>query len=95
MPAKNYTDILDKFKVALTDFAKSYNEENPENKLRQINVGLGMNDLEEFLTDGNFKISTLLKPFKFGEYGKEFEDHDGDSKNDQVVIWEIDEQREM
>jgi len=91
---QDYPTILNKFKKAISTFAETYNIENPDKPIKQVNVGLGMNDLEEFLTEGNFELSALLKPFNFGNYGKEDDNYDGDSKNSQVVIWKKEEEEE-
>lgn len=91
---KYFPALLKKFKEALGEFASRYNAEYPEKPIKQINVGLGMNDLEYQLTcDGQRHVS-ILKPIDFGEYGKDGYVYDGDSKNEQVVVWQKEEGNE-
>lgn len=82
-----YPIILEKFKMALTVFAETYNAEN-EIPLKQINVGLGMNDLEEFLTEDKSLLTPILKSLNYGHYGKGGLEWAGDSQNGQAIIWQ-------
>lgn len=82
-----YPFILYKFKKAVSAFAYQYNNENPQKPLVKINVGMGMNSLEDFLEgDGE-----MLKNLNYRMYGIEKKDYPGDAQVAQSTIWHEEE----
>ena len=77
--------VYEKFKKAVYDFAKKYNEEN-EIKLTQINVGMSMNDLSYYIRN-NDKKGKVLKAIDFSKYGKEGKKYMGDWYDEQYIVW--------
>lgn len=84
-----YHDVYKKFMQAIKKFADEYNKENPTKTLKQINVGMGFNDLSGQLRSKNRRSLTLFVPVDFGKYGiKEHgQNYSGDSFFEQHIIW--------
>jgi len=82
---KNYIE-------AINSFVKKYNEMNPNNPLKQINVGMNMNDLsEEIIRNGNQRSKKILRCINFKDYAGNYE---GDWKEEQYVIFTSNEKKE-
>ncbi len=76
--------IYKKYMEAIENFVFKYNQKNKENTIRQVNVGMNLNDLEVELLKQKHKISKeLLRGINFSFYGG----HDGDWQNNQVILW--------
>lgn len=89
--------VYQKFMLAINAFAVRYNKENPRRKLKQINVGMGNNDLYNVLISNDHEESKILKPINYKKYGNRDHSHEGDSFYEQYVIWknpEITKQQE-
>ena len=90
------TSIRDKQKIynqyieAVSEFAERYNQLNPNKPLKQINVGMGLNDLGEVIEERNQK-GEILKGINFSDYGKSGQTYGGDWQREQYVIWSNDE----
>ena len=78
--------VYKKFILAINAFAVRYNKENPRRKLKQINVGMGNNDLYNEITSSN-EESSILKPINYKKYGQKDKSHEGDSFYEQYAIW--------
>ena len=81
--------IYKKYLEAVDAFAKKYNNKYPETPLKQINVGMSLNDLNEQLGENNEKASELLQGLDFSLFGG----YSGDWQNGQYVIWRNTEDR--
>ena len=79
--------IYQKYMQGIDEFAKQWNKEHPFRKLKQINVGMGHNDLTEEINAGNKKATKLLTPLDYSKYGKEDNRYAGDSFNEQYIVW--------
>ena len=80
--------IYDKFKTGVRLFAEIYNNENPEKRLKQINVGMDNNDLGEIITLKDVQQKEILRPLNFMPYGKDEKNYYGDSFKRQYKIWD-------
>ena len=72
----------------MEDFVNQYNKEHPENPINQINVGMGLNDLASFIEENHKYADELLKSMRYSRYGGHGNYYEGDSFNDQYIIWE-------
>ena len=80
--------IYKKYMEAINAFASKYNEKNPENPIKQINVGMNLNDLHDQIIKNN-KKSSILAGLDFSKYGK----YAGDWKEQQYVLWSNEEKK--
>ena len=88
VPLADKDKIFKKYLLGIQEFANQYNKEHRFLKLRQINVGMGFNDLDTQIME-NCKISKkLFTAIDYAKYGKQFMSHNGDSSLCQYVIWE-------
>ena len=78
--------IYNKYLEAIDKFAKEYNKKNPNKPLTRINVGMGLNDLQQLIKKHN-KKSTILKGVNFSEYGIKQQGHSGDWEIEQYEMW--------
>ena len=72
---------------AIEAFAARYNEQNPNNPLKQINVGMSLNDLGDQLKKYNKKSEEILTGLSFSKYGKKNHFYDGDWQSEQYIVW--------
>ena len=56
-------------------------------ELKQINVGMHLNDLENEISKNNVRSKTLFKALDYGKYGVGYQNYSGDSSEKQFVIW--------
>jgi len=84
-----YHEVYKKFMQSIKKFAEQYNKEHPDKTLRQINVGMGFNDLSGELRRRNRKSLAILPSVDFSKYGiKEHgQNYAGDSFFEQHIIW--------
>ncbi len=86
VPLKDKDIIYDRFKQCVKTIAEIYNEENPDRPLKQINVGMGSNDLDAQIKSHD-EFSAVLTPIDYSEYGRDGYSHAGDSRYCQYCIW--------
>lgn len=79
--------IYKKYIKGLTAFAEEYNKQHPSNPLKQINVGMGRNDLEEELQKFNKKANHIVRSINYDDYGVDDKIYNGDSAILQYVVW--------
>ena len=84
-------DIYDKYITAVRIFAQRYNKENPDNPLKQINVGMKNNDLDLLIAEWSMKSDSILKAMDYSVYGIFGKMHSGDSQSEQCILWKEDE----
>jgi len=89
--AVDYDKIYAKFIMGINAFANEYNKEHKFRKLKQINIGMNLNDLEFQIKGNNKKAVTLLNPINYSRYGRPGHAYNGDSFNEQYVIWKNDD----
>lgn len=70
---------------AVNEFVKQYNKKNII-KIKQVNVGMGLNDLREFI-ENNHEESKILKGIDFFGYGKQGLTYMGDWQGEQCTIY--------
>ena len=70
---------------AVNEFVKEYNKRNTV-KLKQVNVGMGLNDLRE-LIEKNHRESNILKGIDFFAYGSKGLTYAGDWQNEQYTLY--------
>lgn len=71
------------YKDAIERFVKRYNELNPKKPLKQINVGMNLNDLKASISKNDEKADIILKGLNFSEFGN----YSGDWQDEQYVLW--------
>lgn len=81
--------IYKKYIEAIRCFAEQYNKENSLNPLRQINVGMGLNDLRDEIMLHNETSDIILKGIDFSNYGG----YMGDWQHSQYIVWKDDNQK--
>lgn len=87
IPNEDKELIYQKYIEAVSLFAQKYNENNPDCKLKQINVGIHSNDLLIELEKYTKEAKTLLKGLDFSIYGNLSSTHEGDWKQGQRILW--------
>lgn len=85
--SKKYV-IYSKFRIALDQFANRYNKEHPQNPLKIITVGMSRNDLTDEIEADTKKSPYCYRAISYSKYGIDDNVHDGDSFDDQRIVWE-------
>ena len=80
-------EIYEKFLLAINAFAVNYNKEHPKKPLKQINVGMGRNDIYDEIVRNGHKSSKILPALKYKKYGNNGHQYAGDSSEKQYAIW--------
>ena len=80
-------EIYKKFIAGAKAFAEAYNKKHPERPLKQINVGMNLNDLTAELHRHNKESKTLFKALDYSKYGRENQMYSGDSDLEQFIVW--------
>ena len=81
--------IYSKYILGIEKFVEEYNKQNPNNQLKQINVGMIYNDLKEQIYKQHNPSKNVLESIDYGTvYGKENKTYEGDSKHSQYTLWE-------
>ena len=80
-------DIYKKFNEAIKVFANKYNKKNPTNPLKQINVGIHSNDLEEEILIHTKNSPIILKGINFSSYNNNSFSYNGDWEGKQNILW--------
>ena len=70
---------------AVNEFVKEYNKRNTI-KIKQMNVGMGLNDLREII-EKNHQESDILKGIDFYTYGSQGMTYAGDWQNEQYTLY--------
>ena len=79
--------IYEKFMLGVQTFAEEYNSKFPYKPLKQITVGMHLNDLDGELREHNKKSKVLLKAIDYSIYCPPDELYEGDSNDEQYVVW--------
>lgn len=79
--------IYKKFKQAIKSFAEKYNEKNPNNPLKIITVGMGMNDLSSQIIENDKESEVLYKAIDYSKFAFNGSEYGGDSDNGQYIVW--------
>lgn len=80
-------EVYKKILSAVDAFATQYNIENPNQPIKQINVGVDYNTFFPRLKEEGEKADTILEGIHFSQYGKIGQNHNDDWLNGQYVIW--------
>lgn len=86
IPESAKKQIYEKYKVAIKIFAEVYNKQNPNNPLKQINVGMGFNDLYNEIVSFDEKAESFPS-LNFRKYSRENKGYKGDSGEKQYMVW--------
>lgn len=73
-----------KYKEAIEQFVHKYNEKNKINPIRQINVGMNLNDLNNQIVENDIESKEILESLNFSKYGGTW---NGDWKDNQYILW--------
>ena len=92
IPSDDKIKIYKKFKVAVAAFAKEYNNIYSDKPLKQINIGMRINNLDEFLEKYDKEATDLLVAIDYGRYGRSDNTYNGDSTSRQIIVWENEKQ---
>ena len=79
--------VYKKFIQGAKAFAEEYNKEHPNAKLKQINVGMNLNDLESELKSNNTRSRKILQAIDYADYGLDGRYYSGDSNYEQYIVW--------
>ena len=87
--------IYQKFVLGIREFVKIYNKEHPLLKLKQVNVGMGNNDLVHHIQHYRKEALLLKNAIDYAKYGNNSYSHGGDSGKRQFVVWSDSEERKI
>lgn len=76
--------IYDKYIDAIDAFATRYNQLNPSNPLKKINVGMKFNDVYDKLRTSARQSNVILHGVDFSDYGGNYV---GDWREEQYTVW--------
>ena len=79
--------IYDKFRLGINAFAIKYNKENPKKPLKQINVGMHLNDIFNEIVRHGHKSTKALPALNYKKFGIPKQEYAGDSSENQYAIW--------
>ena len=79
--------IYGKYILAVNCFVEQYNKENPDKQLKQVNVGVGRNDLIDFIEEDFNYAKIPLKAINYRDYSRNGEGYNGDANVLQSVLW--------
>ena len=88
-------EIYQKFVLGIREFAKQNNKEHPLLSLKQINVGMGNNDLVFNIQYYRPETYKILKTVDYKKYGIDGQRYSGDSSGEQYIIWSEKEEKEL
>jgi len=95
LPKSKRKDIYTKFILGVNKFIEQYNKENPDKPLRQINVGMSLNDLTEYIEKNHIEAEELLESIRYSRYGSNGNYYEGDCFRDQYIIWKEEKQKKQ
>ena len=84
-------EIYNEYMRGVRRFAEEYNKEHPDKPLKQINVGMHLNDLEEQIHEHHNEADELLQAIDYSDYSTSVLGYAGDSGMEQFIIWKADE----
>jgi hypothetical protein len=82
--------VYKKYMLGLEKFIEQYNKEHPDNPLTQVNVGMGLNDLKDFIEDNHKEASDLLPSINYSRYGSNGNYYEGDCFREQYILYKVD-----
>lgn len=75
--------IYSKYIEVINIFVEKYNITNPYNPITQVNVGMHLNDLKEFIAKNHVKSDVILHGADFSSYGQ----YEGDWRKEQYIVF--------
>ena len=90
---KKIPEIYKKYILGIRMFAQQYNKEHPNEPLKQINVGMNMNDLGNNIRQNNTRSIQILDAIDFSKFGDHGLVYGGDSSDEQYIVWSADEEK--
>lgn len=88
---KDKKELFSKYNAAIKRFISLYNQKNQSSPIRQVNVGMGNNKLENEIREVCEESDIILKGIDFSVYGNNGQTHEGDWRFEQRVLWKEDE----
>lgn len=76
--------IYEKYIQAINQFVRKYNQLNDKIPIKQINVGMGYNDLADYIRKNNSRSNTILNGVDFLNHGGL---HQGDWQGEQYTVY--------
>lgn len=84
---KNYEKVFNAYMKAIENFVETYNKENSNNPLIQINAGMGNNDIADFIKINLDKSDEKFENFDYSSYGYRTLRYAGDTDNCQYIVY--------
>lgn len=92
IPKTMHEQIYSKILLGAREFVKKYNLEHPDKPIKQLNVGMGFNDLRGVVKQMGERAKKLLPSIDYSTFGRpDISKHKGDSGFEQYVIWKNEE----
>ena len=85
---KDYDAVYEKYILGVREFIKAYNKLHPDKPIRKMNVGMNLNDLETQIRWHHPSELMLLDAIKYGQFCEYDLSYDGDSDEDQRILWQ-------
>lgn len=84
--------IYKKYKQAVKRFVDEYNADNPDKKIRKINVGMNLNDLYNQITQNDKEANKLLEAIDYATSYGNGAGHNGDSSDLQYTLYDAEDE---
>lgn len=88
IPSTSHKKIYQKFILGVQVFAQEYNKTHPKHQLKQINVGMEINDIDDQIEINHKKSPKLFVALDYGKYCKDEDGYSGDSSLRQYIVWQ-------
>ena len=95
IPEEKLNQIYQKYILGIKTFAENYNAQNPNRPLRQINIGMNLNDIESEIKKYNKRSNVLFQSLNYGDYGITGQNYNGDSNYSQYIVWQNPNEKNM
>ena len=95
IPEEKLNQIYQKYILGIKTFAENYNAQNPNRPLRQINVGMNLNDIESEIKKYNKRSNVLFQSLNYEDYGITGQNYNGDSDYSQYIVWQNPNEKNM
>ncbi|MBQ8424778.1 MAG: leucine-rich repeat domain-containing protein [Clostridia bacterium] len=90
LPKKYKKQVYEKYMLGIEKFVEQYNKEHPETPLTQINVGMTLNDLKDYIEENHDVSKNLLQSINYSRYGANGNFYEGDCFIEQYILYKVD-----
>lgn len=88
LPSSSHKKIYQKFILGVQVFALEYNKTHLKNPLKQINVGMEINDVDDQIEINHKKSQKPFVALDYGKYSKDEDGYSGDNSLKQYIVWQ-------